>query len=136
MDEPTAERLSAAFAGIHAPGFELTPRGVGFFPNARRPRIAWVGFEESEPLRRLQAAVEAAIRDSGLEPESKRFHPHVTVTRTKRPSPQAAQAWLGAHGDFETPPFPVGDFHLCSSELRPEGARHRRRASFPLTGSK
>ncbi len=132
MDEPTAERLSTALGGIHAPGFELTPRGLGFFPNVRRPRIAWVGFEASEPLRRLQAAVEAAVRACGLEPEGKTFHPHLTLARIGRPDRRTAQAWLEAHADFAAPPFQVSECHLCSSELLPLGALHRRRASFRL----
>lgn len=132
VDEATGEQLSEALGTVQAAGFDLTPRGVGFFPNARRPRIAWAGFERSELLEALQAAVETAIRRCGLAPETEAFRPHVTLARIRRPDPRAARAWLAAHHEFDAPAFAVEEVSLYSSELRPTGALHRRVARCRL----
>ena len=72
------------------------------------------------------------MRACGLDREKKAFRPHVTLGRWRRPDPSDAAAWLEAHSDFVAPPFAVDAFHLVSSLLLPEGARHRREASFAL----
>jgi 2'-5' RNA ligase len=132
LDETTTAGLTEALEDIDQAAFELTPAGVGCFPNPRRPSVAWAGVQDSSPLTTLQAAVEAAARACGLAPETKVFHPHFTVARFRQPNPRAAKTWLAAHADFVAPAFRTGEFSLWASELRPQGARHRRRGTFLL----
>lgn len=135
VDAPTPEQLPEALSTLRAPAFELTPRGVGCFPNARRATVAWAGLAESPQLMRLQAAVEARVASCGLEAESKPFRPHFTVARLRRPDPHGLRVWLDAHAGFSGPAFPVTRVQLWASELRPSGARHRCEASFELDRS-
>src|ERR1700730_17408405 len=44
----------------------ITFRGLGFFPNERRPRVLWAGIEASSELAALAAAVEAALDPLGI----------------------------------------------------------------------
>lgn len=79
-------------AAAHEP-FEVAYRGLGAFPDAERPRVAWVGVEDpdggpSAPLLGLQRALGRALRSVGYRPERRKFHPHVTLARIHR-KPQA-----------------------------------------------
>ena len=63
----------------------LQSRGLGFFPNARVPRVLWAGVTDgSGQLNDLQLKIEAACTDFGTEPTEDRFHAHVTLARVKR----------------------------------------------------
>lgn len=90
--------------------FYLSLEGLGVFPNAERPRVAWVGFGEegSIALKGLQRAVASALAQVGHPPEDDRFHPHVTLGRLKPgrgPGPNIEpllahyRRWMG--GSFE-----------------------------------
>src|SRR5215217_4153672 len=117
-----AQEVDEALAGIRAPGFDLTLRGVGTFQKNGRIASLWVGVEKSEPLLFLQAKVETASQRIGLEPERKRFAPHVTLARTDRAAPEKLVAFVQAHNLFRAPPIPVDCFTLYSSRLGKEAA--------------
>ena len=55
-------------------------RGLGAFPNLRRPRVLWVGLE-GEGLAELAACVEEAMSRLDFEPEKRGFTPHITLGR-------------------------------------------------------
>ncbi len=75
-----SQALEAVSKGF-AP-FPLGALGVGFFPNAIRPKVVWVGFDDPAiQLRRLHEAVEKAMEPLGLAEPGQAFVPHVTVAR-------------------------------------------------------
>lgn len=122
-----------ALAAIRSPAFELQLAGLGKFGERGRPESLWIGVGRSEPLDRLQTKVEAVLQRLGLEPEHRKFVPHLTVGRLKgAPSGRVAD-WLAAHAGFALPPFRVDHFTLYSSYLAREGAIHRAEAEYPLT---
>ena len=64
--------------------FSLTLGGVGAFPKIEKPRTLWVGVDEgSEPLCKLQEAVEKQMAKLGYRPEAKRYIPHITIGRAR-----------------------------------------------------
>lgn len=63
--------------------FYFTVKGVGGFPDLRRPRVLWVGVEAVQPLMRLQQIVEKAMEQLGFPPEGRAYHPHITIGRVK-----------------------------------------------------
>jgi 2'-5' RNA ligase len=79
-----AEEVDAALAAIRAPRFDLALAGIGTFEKAGRIVSLHVPAERSEALGRLQGKVETALQRVGLEPERRRFAPHVTLARTDR----------------------------------------------------
>lgn len=131
-DPSLFQRIRQELAGVEAIPFELSLRGVGRFPPKRDPRVLWVGVDRSEPLLRLQQAVEQALEKCGLEPEGREFSPHITLARLRDVPWAPVAAFLERNRLFSTPPFPVSRFHLYSSTLTPRGAIHRREASYPL----
>lgn len=68
-----------AFAGP----IEIAVRGLGWFPNARRPRTFWAGVEGGEPLAALARATEHAVAKLGVPVETRAYSPHLTLARVK-----------------------------------------------------
>ena len=59
----------------------MTLAGIGTFTKGGRSQSLWIGVERSEPLERLQSKIETALQRCGLEPERRRFQPHLTLAR-------------------------------------------------------
>jgi 2'-5' RNA ligase len=70
--------LAAAVADHSA--LRMRARGLGAFPNLRRPRVLWVGLE-GEGLAELVGCVEEAMSRLDFEPEKRGFTPHITLGR-------------------------------------------------------
>jgi len=88
--------LAEALAAVAPPGhLGLCFRGLGCFPNERRPRVFWVGMEELPELARLAAAIERALEPFGIAPEGRPFSPHLTLGRLREGARLALlpQAW-------------------------------------------
>jgi len=117
-----AQEVDHALAAIRARPFELLLRGVGTFEKGGRISALWVGVEKTESLAFLQGKVETALQRIGLEPERRRFAPHVTLARTDRAAPEKLVTWVQAHNLFRAPPVLVESFTLYSSRLGKEQA--------------
>ena len=64
--------------------FSIKIGRTGCFPSFRDPRICWVGLSgELRRLEQLQGRVEGGLVALGLDPEDRKFKPHVTVGRTR-----------------------------------------------------
>lgn len=117
-----AQEVDHALAAIRARPFELSLRGVGTFEKGGRISALWVGVEKTESLAFLQSKVETALQRIGLEPERRRFAPHVTLARTDRAAPEKLVTWVQAYNLFRAPPVLVESFTLYSSRLGKEQA--------------
>lgn len=130
--EATFEALRSGLREIAVPPFTLALQGVGTFPNPERPRVLWAGLEAGPELYALQNQIEALAQDLGFSPETKPFSPHLTLARLKFPAPAETARYLMKFRGLRSPAFQVEEFHLYSSRLSPNGAEHRKEASFPL----
>ena len=106
-------------------------RGVGAFPNERRPRVIWVGLSGAiEPLLALQRSVERELEALGFPRERRAFTPHLTLGRVRdRISPTQGRALSEALGGVSVQPgvkLPVGEVSLMQSDLQPSGAVYTR----------
>src|SRR5579872_1165887 len=129
------EALRAALASVRVNGpIEMRFRGLGFFPNARRPRVIWCGMEASENLAELAADIERALEPLGIPAEKRKFTPHLTLARLKDggvpPLAKAADEMkLREFGSaHET------KFHLFQSFLKPSGAEYKKIESYSFAG--
>ena len=52
---------------------------LGYFPSARRPRVFWVGAENTPPLRQLASGVDFQLSELGIAPEVRPYIPHLTL---------------------------------------------------------
>lgn len=133
VDDAAFDSIKSSLAEITETRFSLTLRGVGCFPPKRPPRVLWVGIEDNETLIRLAETVEQVlVRKSGIEPERRKFSPHITIARFRETSLSKVTDYLARNSSFSTETFPVDAFYLYSSKLTPKGAEHTREAVYAL----
>ncbi len=133
VDDGTFDSIKSSLAEITETRFSLTIRGVGCFPPKHAPRVLWVGIEDNEALIRLAEKVEQVlVRKCGIEPERRKFSPHITIARFRETSLSKVADYLAKNSSFRTETFPVNTFFLYSSKLTPKGAEHRREAAYAL----
>ncbi len=115
VPENVAADVDDALALIPVTPFEIELEGVGEF-GGERPNALWAGVKMSEPLRILQGRHESAMRRIGLKPETRKFHPHVTVARITRASVMDVGHYIAANNLFAAPRFTVERFTLFSAK--------------------
>lgn len=100
--------------------FELEVRGLGFFPDPKRPRVYWAGIQDVEgTLKRFYERLEDALADFGYPRETRPLKPHLTLARfrgraDRLPSPdEGKDEYFGSQT--------VEEIVLFKSELRPQG---------------
>jgi len=118
--------------------FRVYAGNLGCFPDARKPRVVWVGIGgEVGRLARLQEELERATAGFGKPPEKREFRPHLTLGRPKGREVRSLRD-LGRElqtvkaerfGDWM-----VQDVALVRSELQAGGPRYTDLAVFPLSG--
>jgi RNA 2',3'-cyclic 3'-phosphodiesterase len=108
-------------------------RGLGFFPNVRRPRVFWAGMEASANLKALAEGIDHSMHPLGFPLEERPFTPHLTLARFNLPglppnlASAAAQHSCRGFGSFTT-----REFHLIESKLKSTGAEYTTVQSFPF----
>jgi 2'-5' RNA ligase len=81
-----AEDIKKSLANAHvATPIKMSFRGLGFFPNERRPRVLWAGIEAGADLSALAAVVETTLEPLGITREKRPFSPHLTLARFDSP---------------------------------------------------
>ena len=126
------QKIGEALAAVRCQPFSLELKGVGFFPPRQEPQVLWAGLEKSEPLLHLHRQIENALKRVGVEPEGRKYSPHVTLARLRGTPASTVGGWLVQHSLLVTPPFPVSSFRLYRSVLAPDGAKHFVEAEYPL----
>ncbi len=126
--------IDAALQTVGGPAFQLTLSAPGAFDRRGRVHAVWAGVEKSEALSVLRDKVETALVRTGLEPEHRKFKPHVTVARIKGGAATEAGLYLETHAGFAAGPFAVEQFTLFESHLGHGGAHYVALADYPLAG--
>ena len=133
-DSGKLDPIRAALETVHSTDpVEVNLRGVGFFPNERRPRAAWCGVEASPNLAPLATCIERALEPLGFPAEARQFVPHLTLARSN--SPDGLEKLPSAVSNLKTQEFGAfraSEFHLFQSFLKPSGSEYKRVATFPF----
>ncbi len=124
VDGGAAKEIKEALTEVQASPFSLTVRGVGHFPPRRAPRVLWAGLDPCEELVVLRNRIEKRIVDCGLDPESRKFSPHITIARLKDSPIKRVGEFLAGNSLFCSDPLAVNEFMLYSSRLLKSGAVH------------
>lgn len=117
--------------------FSFSLRGGGCFPNAKRPRVAWVGVDPvPDELGRVQRAADDAVRHHGFPPEGRGFEPHLTIARfkTSKTPEKSVSPLVTALEDRDFGETRVSEIVLFESRLSPRGASYHAVERFRLSG--
>ena len=120
-------------AGRHWP-VPIRLRGVGAFPDLRRPRVVWVGIAPTPKLELLQHDIEEGCAALGVDVDGKPFRPHLTIGRLRGTEDREAIRELARAARsirFRADTL-VSSIGLVHSTLTPGGPRYVRLAEAPL----
>lgn len=142
LGDLSAARLAAACRAAEAavvgvPRFDVALGPAGAFPDARRPRVFWLGAATGgEALVLLARSVAVALEREGFAPDDKPFVPHLTVGRVREAGAKTAGETAGRLGEeaFPRDPFAVDALVVVKSTLSPGGSRYDPVARILLTG--
>jgi len=139
------DEIKSVLAAVDAKPVSVTFRGAGFFPNANRARVFWVGIESEQKLQDLVNAIGAALLPLGFKREQEEYHPHLTLARAgsgrphARPGDNTAPGLQQVRAKLDAMPSPefctmtAHEFILYQSTLTPAGSRYTKLAKYPLS---
>lgn len=100
--------------------FVLEFASLGFFPDAKRPRVFWAGIEDCDKiLKKVHNRLEAELAKLKFEEDRKPFRPHLTLARIK--GKLSGSTDLGDRQQMNFGKQTVRALTLFKSVLRPQG---------------
>ena len=112
--------------------FPVTLDGLGIF-GGDRPRALYASVAPSPDLIDLQAEQERLVRRAGVEPERRKFTPHVTLARLRREaSPEAVAMYLSQAPVFTPLTFSADRVTVYSARESTGGGPYLTEAAFPF----
>jgi 2'-5' RNA ligase len=129
------KNVLAVEAARHEP-FEMRVEGIGAFPNARRPRVLWIGLKGPPTLASLQHELDSATTRLGYESEERGYAPHLTIGRVRPTAGVSAQQRIGeelahAHVGY-LGMLHVVAVHLFKSDLGSTGPAYTKLLTAPF----
>ena len=98
----------------------------------RRPRAVVATLAPTPSLMELQAEHERLMQRVGLEPEGRKYIPHVTLARLRESSSRQVADYLASRALMRSLPFTVSRFVLFSSRASTGGGPYVIEAAYPL----
>lgn len=127
VPETAVREVDARLRGVSLSRMDVGVRGLGAFPDARRPRVVWAGVatEDLAPIRRAGELVIGALEGIG-QSEERAFHPHITLARVRSPrNNDALLAVLRTQAGKDFGRTPITALKLKASTLTPKGPTYR-----------
>lgn len=107
--------------------------GSGVFPNARNPRILWVGLcGQIKELVNLAGIIDTELARAGHPAESRAYNPHLTIGRFKSPVGAGDVLELAKRYSPAADSFEIREVIVMRSILQPGGARYIPLHRIPL----
>ncbi len=91
-----------------------------------------ISFDSSDSLQTLYHDVDDALASVGIDRETRSYRPHLTIARLQDADPRAVRSFLQSTPVPQLDAFQVDRFTLYESILKPDGAVHEPRATYPL----
>jgi 2'-5' RNA ligase len=137
VDDAIAREIASMLERVRREPFEMRVEDLISF-GGRKPRaiVATLGptLGPARALMELQAEHERLMQRVGLEPEGRKYVPHVTLARLRDSSSRQVADYLALRAPFRSPPFKVARFVLFSSRASVGGGPYVVEASYPLAG--
>ena len=132
VDDVIANEVASMLGRVQRGAFELYLEGLMSF-GGRKPRAVVAAVAPAQALLEIQSEHERMMQRIGLEPEGRKYTPHVTLARLRDSSSHDVAEFLAARGYFRTAAFPVSRFVLFSSRNSVGGGPYVVEASYPLS---
>ena len=131
IDDVMAREVALLLGRVRRRSFELRFDGLTSFGD-RKPRAVVASLAPSSEVIELQAEHERLMQRVGLEPEGRKYTPHVTLARLRDTSSIQVADYLSARGAYRSMPFEVSQFVLFSSRASVGGGPYVVEAAYPL----
>ncbi len=131
IDDALARDIAGLLGRVQRRPFALRLDGLSSF-GGRKPRALVASVTPAAPLLELQAEQERLLQRLGLEPEGRKYIPHVTLARLRDSSSWQVADYLSARGHFRSAAFEVSRFVLFSSRASVGGGPYVVEAAYPL----
>ena len=131
IDDVMAHEIAFMLGNVRRLSFELRLDGLLSF-GGRKPRALVAAVSPIAPLMELQAEQERLLQRLGLEPEGRKYTPHVTLARLRDSSSRQVADYLSARGHYRSALFEVSRFVLFSSRASVGGGPYVIEADYPL----
>lgn len=117
---------------------EVHFRGLGFYPNEKRPRVFWCGVHASPNAATLAGDLDRRLAKLGIDAEARLFTPHLTLARFKEPQPNGKRTRdvaeiVNVAREMHAREFGLlrtSQFHLFESATKPTGAQYTKLSTF------
>ena len=123
-------QINEALSGIEISPFSLDV-GIIATNNPKTPRVIWAEVQDPGSCRNLAGLIDAALTPFGIEPEKRRFRPHITIARVKQ-FHQSLFEPLAEVATLCNGTIPVDRIILKKSELTPDGPIYTDILNLPL----
>jgi 2'-5' RNA ligase len=131
VDDDVAQEVASVLGRVRRNGFDLRLDGLSSF-GGKRPRAVVAAVAPQSAIMELQAEHERLMQRVGLEPEGRKYTPHVTLARLRDSSSWEVAEYLSSRAAFRSSPFPVSRFVLFSSRASVGGGPYVIEAAYPL----
>ena len=131
VDETIAREAAFILGQVRREAFEIKLDSLSAF-GGNRPRAIVALVAPNPQLLELQAEHERLMRRIGLEPEGRKFTPHVTLARLRNSSSHQVAEYFSARGHFRAPLFEPERFVLFSSRDSVGGGPYVVEADYPF----
>jgi len=131
VDDEIAREVAWSLGQVRRREFELQLDGLSSF-GGRKPRAVVATVAPSPSVMELQAEHERLMQRVGLEPEGRKYTPHITLARLRDASSHDVAEYLSTRGGFRWPAFKVSRFVLFSSRASVGGGPYVVEAAYPL----
>ncbi|MBU0483003.1 MAG: RNA 2',3'-cyclic phosphodiesterase [Proteobacteria bacterium] len=104
VDGVMLNEIKGALAEVKSHPCAMRLKGIGHFPPRKQPKVLWAGVEDHKPLVQLRNRIESILVRCGLEPEHRKFSPHITIARLRdTPISKVARLKIPAASHGESP---------------------------------
>jgi RNA 2',3'-cyclic 3'-phosphodiesterase len=131
VNDLIAHEVASMLGRVKRGAFDLHFEGLTSF-GGRKPRAVVAMLAPAQALLEVQSEHERLMQRIGLEPEGRKYTPHVTLARLRDSSSRDVAEFLATRGYFRTAAFPVSRFVLFSSRASVGGGPYLVEASYPL----
>ena len=127
IPEGLVDEIDKRIKGLVLLRMVVNVRGLGAFPDARRPRVIWAGVAPQDLPQISMGGQQVTDALEGIgESDDRGFHPHITLARVRSPrSHEALASMLRDYSGKEFGKTTIGSLKLKSSVLTPNGPTYR-----------